>query len=795
MSLKLAENNICKIWYGSDEVCKAWLGSRQIYGCNLPPKVSGISRDYFGGTYQFVLGDFTNEFSDPNNDSYKNTTIETVPLVGHLEYEGQQVGVGFEFDLLNIGNLEYIFPDNYQLSRNGYCIFDQSISQIISDKESEGFTLVRRESGLLRFEKEVYEGIPNDTDIYAFFDTTSMKTSDAQAASNALNTWFTDYKNNNQDYVGNLYIIPIFYERWVDYQDVIKNGTGYGKINDLVAINPPGGNACKQSAHVNTGTFDWVNNIAVFPPNFDYTTDNPTNGSWVPPSKVLSLCFVDESQPEYHENRSSYGFRSQPTNNYLTDYKRFRDNIQETFEFFKGVFYPIANITSNNYDNIYNACVLQGFSAIEGGSTYTTAEMEALGVDRAGEGFRNFNRYLDVNDPNYIGSDPKVANPYSPEAETPVPGAGYNLQGLKDFGWSGYYDKNQPASEVFDSGSFSEELSSFLQGDQIYNTEIYIEEGECFTSTGICFSFKTSDDSSDLLYSNVANFCLNIKTGETSPTVSDNSALLITNEYLFKIGDFTKNFSDPEGDSYHSLILTSLPSIGNLSYLGAEVSVDDILLIDNIGGLKFSLPDNYYVYNGVLYNLKISFEELIQKYEEQGYYFSGIVGDKITFSRSNYSDIVVVATRSEDNISIGFQVTDDSEFRNESNNALFTLIPEGEINIPETTENQPPIIGDNLVKVELGGTYAYDLADFTTRTNPNYSDPEDDDMYQLKVVALPPIGKLQLRGVDVIEGQILFAETDIATGDFTYVSDPNYLITYTEFEYEISDFGSKKFSS
>src|SRR5690606_14503630 len=105
------------------------------------------------------------------------------------------------------------------------------------------------------------------------------------------------------------------------------------------------------------------------------TTPLP-NTAWVAPTKVLLLAFVDETENNgYHPNRNGYGFVDQPYPRYLSDYKRFRDNLDNHWEFFRGVFYPIPNIEGGSYNNVGNACVLQGFAAIEGGASYTLPEI------------------------------------------------------------------------------------------------------------------------------------------------------------------------------------------------------------------------------------------------------------------------------------------------------------------------------------------------------------------------------------------------------------------------------------
>jgi hypothetical protein len=778
MAIRKGTTEVCKIKKGTTSICKAYRGTTPFFGCHKPPTVDDMDRMFSGGAYTFTVADFTNNFQDPDGDSYSSTTIESLPEVGTIKNLGNPINVGDNLDLVDVGNLTFELPANYQVSSNGYCIYDEDIDQIIADKNAQGYTLNSKKDGVLEFVKETISTIPNETDIYAFFDATSMLIADAEAAASALNSWFNDFKASNTDYTGNLYILPIVKENWLDFPNIVWRGS-----SDRVRNN-------------SGRPDDDYMAFAQLPPNFNVAHNNE-NPSWTPPTKILTLCFIDEAEsgPEaYHLNRNGYGFQSQPMTQYLTDFKNFKENYETNFEFFRGVFYPIADIDTGSYNNIYNACVLHGFAAIEGGPTYNLQEISSLGVTYAEE--RRFHWHLDPAHPNYSGSGP-VANPYSKEANTPVPNTAYNLQGLKDFGWIGSYDKDQPASSVFSSTSFGNELDEYLAGDSTSSLEYVEVTGTCEEVEDICFTFSTKDDSTAQLASNIATFCFKLGLSSGAPTVSDNSGILRISEFTFNKYSFTKNFSDPDGETYGDVIIKSLPSILQLMYLNRVASVGERFPADNSSSLRFVLDDRYAIYGGNLYDFQESQTKIIEDYEATGYVLKGNDNGVMTFYRPSIGNFVnVFGTRINNSaLQFTFAVTDSSAAKAESNIATFSLIPEGDVNIVEVKENQPPTIGDNYLWVDLDGEVVYQESDFVQDTDPRFQDPEGDQPYQLKILTLPTSGQLLLRGVPVVKDQILTFTTDVHTGDFKYVSDGTDLSTAsTSFKFTVSDTGSKKFA-
>jgi hypothetical protein len=715
---------------------------RQIYKFGLiedndenPPIVDDNFEEYTSGVFQFDTIHFTNNFQDPDLDSYKLTRIRTLPLVGTLEYENEPVEVGFVFNLDNISQLTYELPDNYMISSNGYCKFDKPIDTIISEQSNEGFELTSLGNGTIEFEKITESLLPNDTDIYAFFDATSMEIEDATAAKNSLEEWYNQFKSDNTSFTGKLYILPIIKENWLDFPNIIVRGS-----SDRIKNNPDRPN-------------DDFMALSELPLDFD-TTSNSINDNWTKPSDVVTLAFVDESNPGYHKDRNGYGFDGQPSSQYLTDYRNFISNYN-SFNFFKGILYPIPNIEEDNYNNVGNAMVLQGLAAIEGKSTYNLTEIEALGVTFANE--RRFHWHLDPTSPYYTGTHLTVANPYSAEAKTKVTNTNYNLQGLKNFGWTGVYDKDQPASSVFSSDTFNSDLNKYLQGSVTESVENRIIKGDCITSGSICFDFQTSDDSVYTLFSNIATFCLTGTDDQVQqanpPTVESVIRQYDKELYQVILEDFTNNFQDVDGDSYEDVkLLTGFKSdkgitIKGLEEKGLSITYPLTKPLTEVLELKYQIPETYYLAKDRLYKFTDTLTTLITNIKNQGYALFDNKGDELIYTKLNTSDSqnpTVETQKIKGNdiggrqISLSFKTSDDSDYKLYSNTATLTLEMKNDNTAP-TVEGWSDVVSTN--------EYSFTQDMFTT----NYQDSEGDLSNSVKIIdnIITPIGTLQFKGYPI----------------------------------------------
>jgi hypothetical protein len=119
--------------------------------------------------------------------------------------------------------------------------------------------------------------------------------------------------------------------------------------------------------------------------------------------------------------------------------------------------------------------------------------------------------------------------------------------------------------------------------------------------------------------------------------------------------------------------------------------------------------------------------------------------------------------------------------------AIFTMNVAALVNLP------PSIIGDNTINIPDADTdYVFTLDDFTTGTNPQYVDPEDDALEAVKITTLESSGDLLLSGAPVTLNQEI-SSADIVAGNLTYDATAGGDYTAT-FQFDISDVGSNTFS-
>jgi len=135
-----------------------------------------------------------------------------------------------------------------------------------------------------------------------------------------------------------------------------------------------------------------------------------------------------------------------------------------------------------------------------------------------------------------------------------------------------------------------------------------------------------------------------------------------------------------------------------------------------------------------------------------------------------------------------FNIADDTS--GEYNSGIF-----GEITIiSEAQANQPPTVDDNSVTVEIGVTTVLTEDLFLN----NYSDPEGNPPFKLKVLTVPTDATLSLSdgngnsSIVTANTEILF--TAIESGRFS-VTSFSTAGTVTTFEFAVADSGSQQYST
>ena len=367
-------------------------------------------------------------------------------------YKGVGISMGWDarHDRAFITKLDYV-PKKELSYCNGRLVNTnlEDYQETIQEYVSNGYTFHGIEECQLKFTKYQLNITPN-TDIYVYFDTTSMTTEDAQAALVGITDWFSEYQANNPTYSGNIYTIPTVQERY---------------LLNIYNINL----STTQFPNTNTTT-DWAP-FYNLPPNANTT-------SFVAPSDLLIINFIDEVEPPYHSTTEN-SFGSQPItglNNFVSNYMSFRSNVGN-FNNFRCVMYPVVR-NSGFQSGATKNLILHLLAAIEG-TTLTQEQIDETGT------------VADV-------SSILTNNPYEgyvlPDTTEYIP--------LKDFGFIGFYNKVSPATEVFGSEDFKNDLNSFtnigtqfIEDDEVYIPldEISINDSEYFEDVSWTIAFKPSE--------------------------------------------------------------------------------------------------------------------------------------------------------------------------------------------------------------------------------------------------------------------------------------------------------------
>jgi len=224
-------------------------------------------------------------------------------------------------------------------------------------------------------------------------------------------------------------------------------------------------------------------------------------------------------------------------------------------------------------------------------------------------------------------------------------------------------------------------------------------------------------------------------------------------EISFNLIEFSTNYSDPENDPISKIKITELPDFnqGVLKLSGTNIALDQEIIVNDIPNLTLDISN---ISNG-------------------GF-------------TSHFK----------------FTVSDSGSNRYfEGSDAIFTVNVQAAQNLP------PDSVGSKDFLIQENETLVFTRDNFTTETDPPYSDPEGDEASLLKVISLPQLGELFLNSTPVSINQIIdFNQID--SGQFTYISDisddnPNVYIEDSEgnrfytttFEFEIADEGSGIFTA
>ena len=297
-------------------------------GQQLEPVSDKGNGNYFKTHMEFLI-----------NQQYYNTNLVNYP---YRNNPSNPIGVGFlsTYDTnkerliitkkdIQITNLP---TESYEVCTEGaQVIIFPNMAEIIAERLEEGWIYIGIEDCKMKFEKTTYgevtteanefTTIPNDIDIWAFFDTTgSFTNADKVQIEASLDAWVADD------------LVP---SGWVGTLNKIDNGTEkWLQFPSLIPLEQRG--------------------------------------------KVLLISFVNEADGNqgggpYHGENLNFIVPTQPTALYTNHYNAFTGTtgVYSTFELFIGINYPIATVdTSKSF-------VLHSLAAVKG-INYTLAEVNDI---------------------------------------------------------------------------------------------------------------------------------------------------------------------------------------------------------------------------------------------------------------------------------------------------------------------------------------------------------------------------------------------------------------------------------
>ncbi|MHC4919155.1 MAG: Ig-like domain-containing protein, partial [Planctomycetota bacterium] len=346
------------------------------------------------------------------------------------------------------------------------------------------------------------------------------------------------------------------------------------------------------------------------------------------------------------------------------------------------------------------------------------------------------------------------------------------------------------------------------------------------------FDFKVHDG---IEYSVAANtITVDVTAVQDAPTAADNT--VTTDEdmaYTFSAADF--GFSDVDaGDSLTKIQITGLESNGTLKLSGADVTLNQEILVADIGNLVFMPAQDangtgydsfdFKVHDGIEYSVAANTitvdvtpvqdaptaaDKTVTTNEDTAYTFSaadfnfadvdaGDVLTQIQISRLesagtlklNGADVALdqIITVADINAgrltfspvpdangigydSFDFKVHDGTEF----SSLAYTML------VDVTAVQDAPTATNNTVTTSEDTAYTFSASDF------NFTDVDGETLTQVQITALESNGSLQLNGVDVTLNQAI-AKADIDAGNLRFVPAPDATgAAYDSFQFKVHD--------
>ena len=400
------------------------------------------------------------------------------------------------------------------------------------------------------------ESIPSDTDIWVFYDTTSMSTTSGNNAKAAINTWVANEQGTGgmlENWSGNIYHMSTGGEQWIRWPLGVMTGA------------PPTTGAAAAFGGYNSS----FGNSSTFPG----TSDN-----------ALVICLIDESNSGYHGTGGASGGGAK-TSTWNTDVAAFKaawtahtggGGICDTLVLAVAVY-------GTSTDNAKDDFIRHAFCAIHGNnitnlpvhtngnpiSPYANANSEQINVPSAGPGFVSLSNCIPTNP--YDGDDP-----------------------LYDYGVRGRYDRRQ-ASDF--NSVIADDIGDFVSAQTVEHTVTTTNDFKQITP---CNWENMMDTGSD-----ICSTCGDNNTASPfNITLNDNTVAVINNlNEIFECGGWTASFNVGLNQwiSFHSYMPHYYIPMRNYFYSGLNIGAWNVQKGTNIYRHELnSSRNNYQMYYGCI---------------------------------------------------------------------------------------------------------------------------------------------------------------------------------------------------
>lgn len=371
------------------------------------------------------------------------------------------------------------------------------------------------------------------------------------------------------------------------------------------------------------------------------------------------------------------------------------------------------------------------------------------------------------------------------------------LVSVPDLGTVKYNGVAVAAGYEFDIVNIANLTYDLPAGYTIQENAYCVTADECYGRETIDLTFKTSDNSADLAYSNEATFSFNlVEDPNTAPTVSDSTAVITSNTFTFSEGLFTTGYTDPDGDPATTINIEGVPVYGTLEYLGRTLTVDDDIPLENAGAMKLVLDDSFMIEGGLIYKFGSPVQTIISYYEAEGFVLESTANGILVFKPMQGTGNVYVRGQQIDfsMFEVKFAIVDSKGAA--SNVAKVTFSATGGSNIPDPYVNQPPTIGDAGITVDENVTTVITLDMMTAAATPPYNDPENDLVDAVRIDYIDPTnsGTYYVNGVELAVGMIITRE-QFAAQEFVHVGVDLDSVKTDLIQFSVRDEGSQTWVS